>query len=276
MGKQSISVVVSSYNQPIALKLVLCGFAAQDDLDFEMVIADDGSDAKTLALLGDLCTKAPFRAKFTTHEHCGFGKARALNEAILQTEGEFLIFCDGDCVPFCNFVSTHKAFLQLNSFCTGGYVRLTLNQSQNLTPDDITHRRHERYLTGAQKKQLLRVHFKNLLYRRLLPFKQKEPKILGGNFSVDRRSIFAVNGFDESLQCSKEDSDIRNRLRNLGCTYRSLWNKAYVCHLNHNIDPERCTPSDLRGKSNKVFYEANRKRIRSVQGLDLHKTTSCP
>ena len=38
-----ISVVVTTYNRSEALIAVLVGLAAQDDKDFELVIADDGS-----------------------------------------------------------------------------------------------------------------------------------------------------------------------------------------------------------------------------------------
>ena len=40
-GRHGVSVVLASYNQPNALRLSLAGFAAQDDLDFEMIVADE-------------------------------------------------------------------------------------------------------------------------------------------------------------------------------------------------------------------------------------------
>jgi glycosyltransferase involved in cell wall biosynthesis len=42
-----LSVIFTTYNQPAWLEKVLWGFEAQTFRDFEIVIADDGSDAPT-------------------------------------------------------------------------------------------------------------------------------------------------------------------------------------------------------------------------------------
>ena len=44
-GRHAVSVILSSYNQSNALRPALAGLRAQDDLDFELLIADDGSQA---------------------------------------------------------------------------------------------------------------------------------------------------------------------------------------------------------------------------------------
>ena len=102
MAQHTISLIVSSYNQPNTLRPVLAGFAVQDDLDFEMIIADDGSDADTRGVAEEFASTAPFPVKFITQEHRAFGKARILNKAAAVSQGDQLIFCDGDCVPFHN------------------------------------------------------------------------------------------------------------------------------------------------------------------------------
>jgi len=42
-----LSVIISTYNQPVWLENVIRGFAAQSHADFELVIADDGSNDQT-------------------------------------------------------------------------------------------------------------------------------------------------------------------------------------------------------------------------------------
>jgi len=48
-----ISVVLSMYDRPRDLALVLAGYALQDDPDFEIVVADDGSGLETAAAIAD-------------------------------------------------------------------------------------------------------------------------------------------------------------------------------------------------------------------------------
>ena len=46
-----ISVIVSTYNWPTALDLVLQSLALQKDNHFEVIVADDGSKAETAELI---------------------------------------------------------------------------------------------------------------------------------------------------------------------------------------------------------------------------------
>ena len=46
-----ISVIVTTYNREDALDAVLRSLAGQIDRDFEVVVADDGSDRATAALV---------------------------------------------------------------------------------------------------------------------------------------------------------------------------------------------------------------------------------
>ena len=46
-----ISVIVTTYNRPDALALVLQGLQAQSDSNFEVIIADDGSTSATRSMI---------------------------------------------------------------------------------------------------------------------------------------------------------------------------------------------------------------------------------
>src|SRR5690348_6387833 len=52
--EMKISVIVTTYNRPDALSLVLRALAAQDAGDFEVIVADDGSTPETAAMLDAL------------------------------------------------------------------------------------------------------------------------------------------------------------------------------------------------------------------------------
>ena len=49
--KAPVSIILSTYNQPLWLEKSLWGYEQQDIKDFEIVIADDGSNEKTKNLI---------------------------------------------------------------------------------------------------------------------------------------------------------------------------------------------------------------------------------
>ena len=54
----SVSVIVSTYNQPAWLEKVLAGYSGQDYREFELIIADDGSREETRKLIRDFAEKS--------------------------------------------------------------------------------------------------------------------------------------------------------------------------------------------------------------------------
>ena len=265
-----VSLIVSSYNHPNALDLVLRGIRAQSTLDFELLIADDGSDRDTFDLLEDFRRSWP-SLKIATQDDKGFRKARALNRAVLRSRGDLLIFLDGDCIPFPDFVERHVRAHRPMSYSCGGYFLTTPDQAQSVSTEDVVSPEscRNKILGGGYRMQATRlrgVHFRNLLYRAMR--KPRKPKILGGNFSVGRDALFAVNGFDERFDgASGEDSDIRNRLNNLGARGRSLWNRAFVLHLHHSTDSRRTRPEVVRSSRYVSVLLENRTRVRARPGL---------
>ncbi len=70
--------------------------------------------------------------------------------------------------------------------------------------------------------------------------KRTRPRIRGGNFAVAADLFQAVNGFDE-VYCGygKEDSDLRDRMRNAGARGISVWTSAIATHLSREDVAER-------------------------------------
>ena len=266
MLDHTVSVVVTSYNQPNTLRLVLAGFAAQTDTDFEMTITDDGSDSETLDVVAAFKETAPFDVTFVTQEHTGFRKVRALNSAILASNGRQLIFCDGDCVPFLDLVAAYRRSFRPGEFLAGGCRRLGLEDSRALTPEAISKGKHHALIGWADRARMRSVHWKNLLYR--LTGKRNKPKIVGGNMSVDRELLLRVDGFDEQYcGLSAEDSDLRNRMCNAGASGISLWHRALVCHLDHKLDERGHLKKERIGRRDPAVYYSSLERVRAVKGL---------
>ena len=67
-----ISVIVSTYNRPDALSLVLQSLNQQTDTNFEIVVADDGSKDETRQLIDALIQNFSQPLTHVWHEDLGF------------------------------------------------------------------------------------------------------------------------------------------------------------------------------------------------------------
>lgn len=226
------SVILSTYNQPRLLDLVLTSYARQSCLDFEVVIADDGSGSETREVVERYVRTAPFRIVHVWQPDEGFRKAEALNRAVLHSRAPYLIFSDGDCLASRTFVEEHLKAARVGRFVVGGHIRLTEPYTAAVTRQQVEAGEFEGKGTWLERLELWFTHLKSFVY--ILFRKRRKPKFYGLNFSLDRGSFFRVNGYDGSFKNSgKEDSDLRNRLQLAGVRGRSLWHRARVFHLFH-------------------------------------------
>jgi hypothetical protein len=259
------SVVISIYNQPRALELSLTGYLRQSDLDFELFVADDGSDAEVKALVDRFRSAAPFPIRHVWQENRGYRRAKIANTAVRESAGRLILLSDGDCIPHRDFVRTHRAVHRPNGFSVGGYVRVGLEESRGLAPEAVTRGEHERFLTPEILKAHRWKHVHNLFY--IFIGKKDRPKAYGANIGVDRETYYAVNGYDENFDgFGKEDSDLRNRLRSHGARAASVWGRAFVFHLDHGLDDKRPSgPGRVRG--NNTYYYRKHVPSRCENGL---------
>ena len=111
-GQVLISIIVSTYNWPEALGPVLDSLMLQSDQDIEVIIADDGSGAKTARLINEKTAVAPFPVKHFWQEDRGFRLARSRNGAVALAAGDYLLFIDGDCAVLPDFVASHRVLME--------------------------------------------------------------------------------------------------------------------------------------------------------------------
>ena len=103
-----ISVICTTYNRPDALSAVLMGLMRQTDTTFEVVIADDGSTIQTQEVISKYQSLAKFRIVHAWQEDRGFRAAAARNLAFSQTQGEYILLLDGDCIPSPHWIEHHR------------------------------------------------------------------------------------------------------------------------------------------------------------------------
>ena len=233
-----LSVILSTYNMPEWLEKSLWGYARQDHTDFEVVIADDGSDHRTADLIERFRRDSKLRLKHVWHEDNGFQKCRILNRAIEAAEGDYVLFSDGDCIPRRDFVQLHSHAAKRGQFLSGGYFKLPMELSQQISQSDIES-------GNAFSVAWLRANglpFSHRLIRLcsgkngakvLNRLTTTRPTWNGHNASGWMDDLLSVNGFDERMRYGGEDREMGERLENMGIRGTQVRFQAVCLHLDH-------------------------------------------
>ena len=258
------TVIVATYNQPEPLRLVLASLAAQTDPSFDVIVADDGSAPTSQTQVERAAREFGLRARVVWQPDDGFRKARAQNLAALQTDAELLVFIDGDCLAFRDLIACYRRAARPGEFCVGAVVFLDSGVTRSLAEPDVRAGAHERALTLRERLRALDVHWRNVLN---LAGRLERPRIRGGNFAVSANLFREVDGYDEVFGgYGKEDSDLRNRMRNAGARGISLWHSAFVAHLARDVVQR----SGFRERPPADLYRAGKLRVRARTGLSSH------
>ncbi|MFC0253417.1 glycosyltransferase family 2 protein [Massilia consociata] len=269
---QTISVVITTYNRPDALEAVVEACFMQDDKNFEIIIADDGSTANTRDSIARLRARSPVPLKHVWQPDEGFRAAMARNRGTLAAAGDYIIFLDGDCVPQRDFVSRHRALARPGFLVSGSRILLSpaLTQKALLERIDLPAMGlldKLRYRLRGDINKVLQ-----LLLR--LPDAGRERKkfswrrIKSCNLAVWRSDLEKVNGFDESfVGWGHEDSDLVVRLFHAGVLRKDGAFATEVLHLWH-----REARRDEESSNRKVVLErAANKTTQATRGLREHQ-----
>jgi len=232
------SIIISTYNQPEWLKLVLHSYALQTEVNFEIIIADDGSNESTKAVIDQFSQSHGLPINHIWQEDEGFQKTKILNKAILASQTDYLIFTDGDCIARKDFVETHLTLRKSKHALSGGYFKLTEKISNDITPEIVTVQKCFDKLWLLAKGQpksfklnkLTKSKIKAKLLNTLTPTKATFD---GMNVSCFKEDVLAVKGFDERMQYGGEDREIGERMMNNGITFLQVRYSAICVHLHH-------------------------------------------
>ena len=231
------SVIIGTYNNLDILETTLAAFSVQSARNFEIVLADDGSNQHYPPILTRWASKFAHGIIHITQEKRGFRKARVLNRAVIVSRFDPLIVSDMDCVPHPDFVRNHLAYVKPGTAITGRRTHVQrdvlpdaqgiLNRGLGFTPLRLIKLR----LTG--KARIIEHGFVSPVL-----YESANVRLHGSNFSVYRQDIVAVNGWNEEFEgWGDEDSDLGVRLQNNGVRIRNLRNKVVQFHVMHDKLP---------------------------------------
>ena len=258
MSHPDISLIVNTYQKPRHLALVLESIALQEGVDgrFEVVVADDGSDATTVEIISDFARRAPFPVAFTTEPHDGFRLARVRNRGAALAAGDTLLFLDGDSVLPPDHVAAHLAARRPGLAMLGDVVRLPEATSRELVPSGLATTDLRRLAPSAELRRMSRRHRKSVFQNWLRH--PSKPRLAGGNFAVWREDYSRVNGSDERfLGWGQEDDDLGLRLRGAGVRLSSIIDRTFTYHVWHPSDPS-ATPRWRDGVNVRYFLRRGR------------------
>ena len=272
MIPEKVSVILSTYNRPKALFIVLSCLCLQDDDNFEIIVADDGSDAPTREVVENIRTTFPNRTiRHVWQENKGFRLARIRNLAVKEAAGDYLVFLDGDCVPPPDFISNHRRLAEIGWTVYGQRILASQAYTTSLefAPTPLFSPEFWSFINFFTLFVQRRVN-------RAFPaiaitgndWRKRKPycweKIRGCNWAMWLKDYIAINGSDESFEgWGAEDKDVAVRLINSGIRIKEGRNKSYVLHLWHPLaNRDRNTiQTDI------VFNRLSKKIVYPLKGL---------
>ncbi|ANI99907.1 glycosyl transferase [Polynucleobacter wuianus] len=257
-----ISILLATYNWPQALKLCLESLATQTDSDFEIIIADDGSTESTKQIIDTFKASHAMSITHLWQEDQGFRKTKILNQAIAASQGDYLVFLDGDCIVQPDFVERHRELAQKGYLVTGSRVLL----NEKLTQDLLTwptwdFKRFnskllgERLSGGINKYLPLVIKFGNGGWRDYKKFVWR--RIKGCNMACWKADAQAIDGFDETMTgWGHEDADFILRLQRHHIKRKSGSWATEVLHLFHKIHDQSNAAENARRVREKILAKA--------------------
>jgi len=226
------SLIITTYNWPEALEIVLLSALNQTRVPDEIIIADDGSGDETSVLLKKYSFNSAVPIIHSWQEDRGFRLAHSRNLAISKSSFEYIIVVDGDMVLDKRFIADHLKCAKKGIYLQGSRVLLMDELSQ-----EIFQKKKINRLSIFSKKVKNRL---NMIYAPWITkiyclFKnQNLNRIRGCNFSLYKEDILAINGFNEAfITWGKEDSEFVQRLYNKGIQRKNLKFSAMQYHLYH-------------------------------------------
>ena len=237
------SLVITTYNSPEALELVLRSALAQSELPCEIIVADDGSTSDTARLVEAHRAVATISVVHVWQDDLGFRAATSRNRAIAVAKGNYVVIVDGDMLLHRDFIKDHKRMALKGSFIQGSRVLLSQEYAAiRISTKNISVSLFEKGLEN--RKNALRFP----LLSRLLALKSRSfAGIRSCNMSFFRNDCILVNGFNEDfIGWGREDSEFAVRLINSGILRRNVRFSALACHLGHCENPRQSVADNDR------------------------------
>ncbi len=274
-----VSVIIAVYKDIEALELILEALKKQTYKNFEVIVAEDNNAVEMKKCIDRYAQELDI--KHTFQEDDGIRKMRSLNNGILASSGEYLIFIDGDCVPYTTFIEGHVALAEKDYIVSGRRCNLGPNYSRMLREKKIASWELERQffwrflsITKDAKEGHTEAGFyfspNGWFYKTFLKKRNSNTNLLGCNYSCFKEAIVSINGYDEGYGQTPigDDTDLEWRFKSAGYKFKSAKNVANLFHLYH----DRSFRDDISIGKEWEKFQQNKKLNKFVceEGLNTH------
>jgi glycosyltransferase involved in cell wall biosynthesis len=239
------AIIIPIYKDLEALDIIIEAIQNQTILPDEIIIAEDNDSPKTKTFIDDIKIDG-VDIKHTYQKDQGWRRNKSTNNALKVVNSDYLIFIDGDCVPYPTLVEYHKALAKKDAVLCGrrtepGEYFSTLLRKKEMSVDYFIKNYYKLYF--KLKKDNVKhydggISFEpnSLALKTIYNFRKKANHLVGCHWSVWKKDLEKINGFDEDfiLPTHGEDTDIERRLRAIGVKFESCRFCACVVHLYHD------------------------------------------
>jgi len=226
-----LTLIITTYNWPESLLLVIKSIKRQTILPDEVIIADDGSTKETKDLINNFKKDTDLKIVHSWQEDLGFRAARSRNNAIFKSSGDYIVLIDGDTIIHTNFVKDHIANAESGFFVQGSRALLSEKQTKKALAEKTVH--FPFFSSGLKNR-------KNSIHSKFLSsiFSSKKNYLLGiksCNMAFYKQDCLNINGFNHEFEgWGREDSEFVVRLINSGIKRKNVRFNAIQFHLWHN------------------------------------------
>jgi glycosyltransferase involved in cell wall biosynthesis len=226
-----VSLVITTYNSPDALLLVLKSIETQFTLPSEVIIADDGSNDSTKEIIDSFKLSSNLTIVHSWQEDKGFRAAKSRNQAISLTNEAYIVLIDGDVILHPEFIHDHIKNAEKGFFIQGSRVFLSKESSKDAVMNKKT---GFSFFSPGIKNAKNAIH-SNFLSKLFIKKNKKIKGIKTCNMSFFKQDCININGFNEDFEgWGREDSEFVVRFFNSGILRKNIRFNAIQFHLWHS------------------------------------------
>jgi len=230
------SIIICFYEKTAYLKCCLDSLKnCTDDFD-EVIIADDGSSEIVESEVKKFITDYPFPIVHAWHSRKDSRRAACRNNGIRHAAGDYLVFMDADFAVLPYAIKSHVGAAKPGWFAAGRCKYLAEEQTKRLLSERMSSDLLEKVYLELPDEQIFKEHREFVRYGilRKLRLASARRQTFGGHFSIHKKDIESINGYDENyVGWGGEDQDIAMRLVMAGFRGTSVIKSARILHLWH-------------------------------------------